>query len=210
MAASSRSERGHGRTDGDLHIRAPERTFIMIEHRPFHSLGRNRARLVADSVQTMSAGATIHHAGGNDGNEPAPLFRPGLRPRTHGGTPRWATCVCSRKCREGRFVAPASGDAQDMRAGALSIRADERVRRRHTARRHDNKARVADARLSVACCGSRAARRGTYPVCAARRRSRPGRSTAKFEGARRYGCGDRRTLGPGQMGLLDACGCLRS
>ncbi|WP_322072251.1 pirin family protein, partial [Paraburkholderia bannensis] len=35
----------------------------------------NRARLVADSVQAMSAGATIHHAERNDEDVPARLFR---------------------------------------------------------------------------------------------------------------------------------------
>ncbi|WP_322072250.1 pirin family protein, partial [Paraburkholderia bannensis] len=34
----------------------------------------NRARLVADSVQAMSAGATIHHAERNDEDVPARLF----------------------------------------------------------------------------------------------------------------------------------------
>ncbi|MBN3852137.1 pirin family protein [Paraburkholderia sp. Ac-20340] len=88
----------------------------------------NRARLVADSVQAMSAGTTIHHAERNEEDVPARVFQIWLRPRTTGGTPRWATRVCSRECREGRFVTLASGDPQDVRAGALPINADARVR----------------------------------------------------------------------------------
>jgi hypothetical protein len=175
---------------------APERSFIMIEHRPFHSLGTiknerldarlhfrvggtgraehtplgplyvwnddefaphsgfglhvhrsveivtwvrsgaitheddagNRARLVAGSVQAMSAGAAIHHAERNEEHVPARVFQIWLRPRTPGGTPRWATRVCSHECREGRFVTLASGDPQDVREGALPINADARVR----------------------------------------------------------------------------------
>jgi quercetin 2,3-dioxygenase len=88
----------------------------------------NRARLVADSVQVMSAGAAIHQAERNLENVPARLFHIRLRPRTPGGTPRWATRGCSRECRENRFVTLASGDPDDVRAGALPIHADARVR----------------------------------------------------------------------------------
>jgi quercetin 2,3-dioxygenase len=88
----------------------------------------NRARLVADSVQVMSAGATIYHAERNEEDTPARLFQIWLRPRTTGGTPRWATRVCSRECREGRFVTVASGCPQDVCAGALPVNADARVR----------------------------------------------------------------------------------
>jgi quercetin 2,3-dioxygenase len=88
----------------------------------------NRARLVADSVQAISAGAAIHHAERNEENVPARLFQIWLHPRTPGGTPRWATRICSRGCREGRFVTLASGDPDDVRAGALPIHADARVR----------------------------------------------------------------------------------
>ena len=88
----------------------------------------NRARLVADTVQAMSAGAAIHHVERNEDNVPARLFQIWLHPRTPGGTPRWATRTCSRGCREGRFVTLASGDPNDVRAGALPIHADARVR----------------------------------------------------------------------------------
>jgi quercetin 2,3-dioxygenase len=88
----------------------------------------NRARLVADSVQAISAGATILHAERNDENVPARLFQIWLRPRMQGGIPRWATRVCSQESREGRFVTLASGDPRDVRSGALPINADARVR----------------------------------------------------------------------------------
>lgn len=88
----------------------------------------NRARLVADSVHVMSTGATIHHAERNEENIPARQFQIWLRPRTPASTPRCATRVCSPGCREGRFVTLASGDPEDVRAGALPIHADARVR----------------------------------------------------------------------------------
>ncbi|WP_321939423.1 pirin family protein [Paraburkholderia sp. J8-2] len=88
----------------------------------------NRARLVADSVQVMSAGATIHHTERNEEDVATRVFQIWLRPRTPGGTPRWSMRVCSRECREGRFVTLASGDPQDVREGALPINADARVR----------------------------------------------------------------------------------
>ncbi|WP_175812414.1 pirin family protein [Burkholderia contaminans] len=88
----------------------------------------NRTRLVADSIQAMRAGAALHVAERNEENVPARLFRIWLHPRTPGGTPRWTTRTCSRECREGRFVTLASGDADDVRAGALPIHADARVR----------------------------------------------------------------------------------
>ncbi|HEM7889468.1 pirin family protein [Burkholderia cepacia] len=100
----------------------------------------NRARLVADSVHVTSAGAAIHHAERNEENVPSRQFQIWLRPRTPAGTPRCATRVCSPGCREGRFVTLASGDPEDVRAGALPIHADARVRiatlREGTAMRH--------------------------------------------------------------------------
>lgn len=88
----------------------------------------NRARLVADSVQTMSAGAAVHHAERNEESAPLRLYQIWLHPRSPGGAPHWATRVCSQACREGRFVTLASGDPDDVRAGALPINADARVR----------------------------------------------------------------------------------
>ncbi|MPV71649.1 pirin family protein [Burkholderia sp. BE17] len=88
----------------------------------------NRARLVADSVHVISAGAAIHYAERNEENIPARQFQIWLRPHTPASTPRCATRVCSPGCREGRFVTLASGDPEDLRAGALPIHADARVR----------------------------------------------------------------------------------
>ncbi|TPQ37090.1 pirin family protein [Cupriavidus pinatubonensis] len=88
----------------------------------------NRARLVANSLHVMSAGAAIHHAERNEENLSARQFQIWLRPRTLAGTPRCSTRVCSLGCREGRFVTLASGDPADVRAGALAIHADARVR----------------------------------------------------------------------------------
>lgn len=79
----------------------------------------NRVRLVADSVHVTSAGAAFHHAERNEENVPARQFRIWLRPRTPAGTARCATRVCSPGCRDGRFVTVASGDPDDVRAGAL-------------------------------------------------------------------------------------------
>ncbi|MCA8322968.1 pirin family protein [Burkholderia cepacia] len=88
----------------------------------------NRARLVANCVHVMSAGTAIHHAERNEENIPARQFQVWLRPHTPAGTPRCATRVCSPGCREGRFVTLASGDPEDVRAGALPIHADARLR----------------------------------------------------------------------------------
>lgn len=88
----------------------------------------NRVRLVADSVHVTSAGAAFHHAERNEENVPARQFRIWLRPRTPAGTARCATRVCSPGCRDGRFVTVASGDPDDVRAGALPLHADARVR----------------------------------------------------------------------------------
>lgn len=88
----------------------------------------NRARLVANSIHVMSAGAATHHTERNEENLPARQFQIWLRPRSLGSTPRCSTRVCSLGCREGRFVTLASGDPEDVRAGALPIHADARVR----------------------------------------------------------------------------------
>ncbi|KVV42330.1 pirin [Burkholderia territorii] len=88
----------------------------------------NRARLVADSFHVLSAGTTIHHTERNEENLPARQFQILLRPRTGATTPRCATRVCSPGCRDGRFVTLASSDPEDVRAGALSIHANARVR----------------------------------------------------------------------------------
>ncbi|BDD91919.1 pirin-like protein [Pandoraea sp. NE5] len=88
----------------------------------------NRARLVVDSVQAMHAGTGIHHAERNDEDAPARMFQIWLQPRARGGTPHWAMGSCSKAQRDGRFVTLASGDPADVRAGALPIDTDARVR----------------------------------------------------------------------------------
>jgi redox-sensitive bicupin YhaK (pirin superfamily) len=76
----------------------------------------------------MSAGTAVHHSERNEEDVPAQQFQIWLHRCTPGGTPRWATRICSRGCREGRFVTLASGDPDGVRAGALPIHADARVR----------------------------------------------------------------------------------
>lgn len=88
----------------------------------------NRARLVAGSVQAMHAGTGIHHAERNEEAVPARMFQIWLRPRAPGGTPSWTMRSCCPGRRDGRFVTLASGDPADVRAGALPIDADARVR----------------------------------------------------------------------------------
>lgn len=88
----------------------------------------NRTRLVANSIHVMSAGAALHRAERNEENLPARQFQIWLRPRTPASTPRCSTRACSLGCREGRFVTLASGDPEDVHAGALPIHADARVR----------------------------------------------------------------------------------
>ncbi|AOI61750.1 pirin family protein [Burkholderia diffusa] len=88
----------------------------------------NRARLVANSVHVLSTGTAIHHTERNEENLPARQFQILLRPRTLTSTARCATRVCSLGCREGRFVTLASSDPADVRAGALPIHANARVR----------------------------------------------------------------------------------
>ena len=129
----------------------------------------NRTRLVADSMQVMHAGAAIHLAERNEENVAARLFRIWLHPRTPGGTPRSATRTCSRECREGRFVTLASGDPDDVCAGALPIHADARVRIATLQPGHDGASRVAGVRRGVSGCRSWPARCRRSPARAARR-----------------------------------------
>ncbi|WP_322046495.1 pirin family protein [Paraburkholderia sp. J67] len=88
----------------------------------------NQARLVAGSLQVMSAGAGVHHAERNAEAVPARLFQLWLTPRTMGGAARWAARCCSQASREGKFVTLASADPNDIGAGALPINANARVR----------------------------------------------------------------------------------
>lgn len=88
----------------------------------------NRARLTAGCVQVMSAGAGVHHAERNAESERARLFQIWLHPRQSGGVGQWSRQCCASGRREGRFVTLASGDREDVRAGALAINADARIR----------------------------------------------------------------------------------
>ena len=103
----------------------------------------NRARLVADSVQVMSAGTAVHHSERNDEDVPARLFQIWPQPRTSGATPRWATRICSRGCREGRSATP----TMCARARCPSMRTRACVSQRY-----------AKARRCTTCCRRHAGR----------------------------------------------------
>ncbi|WP_085810478.1 pirin family protein [Sphingomonas sp. TZW2008] len=88
------------------------------------SLG-NQGRTGAGDVQVMSAGTGVRHAEYNLENEPTTLFQIWIEPRTTGGSPSWGAKPFPKGDRSGRFVALASGFAEDT--DALPIRADARV-----------------------------------------------------------------------------------
>ncbi|MBV9995639.1 MAG: pirin family protein [Caulobacteraceae bacterium] len=88
------------------------------------SLG-DRGRTEAGDVQVMSAGAGIRHAEYNLEPAATKIFQIWILPRESGGAPTWGTMPFPRANRAGRFVALASGYAED--ADALPIRADARV-----------------------------------------------------------------------------------
>lgn len=85
----------------------------------------NRGRTGAGDVQVMSAGSGVRHAEYNLENEPTTLFQIWIVPRSSGGSPSWGAKPFPRGDRSGRFVALASGFADD--GDALPIRADARV-----------------------------------------------------------------------------------
>jgi redox-sensitive bicupin YhaK (pirin superfamily) len=88
------------------------------------SLG-NEGRTVAGDVQVMSAGTGIRHAEYNLESGPTRLFQIWILPSQSGGRPSWGTKPFPRGDRSGRFVALASGYANDNEA--LPIRAEARV-----------------------------------------------------------------------------------
>jgi redox-sensitive bicupin YhaK (pirin superfamily) len=88
------------------------------------SLG-NKGRTAAGDVQVMSAGTGIRHAEYNLESGPTRLFQIWILPSQNGGKPFWGTKPFPRGDRSGRFVALASGYANDN--DALPIRADARV-----------------------------------------------------------------------------------
>jgi redox-sensitive bicupin YhaK (pirin superfamily) len=93
-----------------------------ITHRD--SLG-NEGRTVAGDVQVMSAGTGIRHSEYNLEPGPTRLFQIWILPTARGGPPAWGTRPFPKGDRAGRFVALASGFAED--GEALPIRTDARV-----------------------------------------------------------------------------------
>jgi redox-sensitive bicupin YhaK (pirin superfamily) len=88
------------------------------------SLG-NTGRTGAGDVQVMSAGSGVRHAEYNLENEATRLFQIWIEPTRSGGPPSWGAKPFPKDDRSGRFVALASGFADD--ADALPIRTDARV-----------------------------------------------------------------------------------
>jgi redox-sensitive bicupin YhaK (pirin superfamily) len=88
------------------------------------SLG-NKGHTEAGDVQVMSAGTGIRHAEYNREKEPTLIFQIWIVPDRRGGAPSWGTRPFPKEERSGRFVALASGQAED--GDALPIRADARV-----------------------------------------------------------------------------------
>jgi quercetin 2,3-dioxygenase len=88
------------------------------------SLG-NKGRTEAGDVQVMSAGTGIRHSEYNLEPKATRLFQMWILPTTRGVAPSWGTRPFPKGERSGRFVALASGFAED--AEALPIRADARV-----------------------------------------------------------------------------------
>jgi quercetin 2,3-dioxygenase len=93
-----------------------------ITHRD--TLG-SEGRTEAGDVQVMSAGTGIRHSEYNLEPGPTKLFQIWIEPSERGQKPRWGTKSFPKQDRSGRFVALASGCAED--AEALSIGADARV-----------------------------------------------------------------------------------
>ena len=93
------------------------------------SLGNN-GRTGAGDVQVMSAGTGIEHAEYNREDEETQLFQIWIVPTRNGEPPSWGAKPFPRDDRSGRFVALASGFAEDIAVeggGALPIRSDARV-----------------------------------------------------------------------------------
>jgi len=88
------------------------------------SLG-NQGRTAAGDVQVMSAGSGVRHAEYNLEPVRTTLFQIWIEPTRAGGAPSWGAKPFPKADRSGRFVALASGFAED--AEALPIRTDARV-----------------------------------------------------------------------------------
>jgi hypothetical protein len=88
------------------------------------SLG-NTGRTEAGDVQVMSAGTGIRHAEYNREPGTTSLFQIWILPTSRGQKPSWGTRPFPKGDRSGRFVALASGFAND--GEALPLRTDARV-----------------------------------------------------------------------------------
>jgi redox-sensitive bicupin YhaK (pirin superfamily) len=86
----------------------------------------NTGRTGAGDVQVMSAGSGVRHAEYNLEDEITTLFQIWIEPDSRGGQPSWGAKPFPKDDRSGRFVALASGYADDSEA-ALPIRATARV-----------------------------------------------------------------------------------
>ena len=85
----------------------------------------NQGRTGAGDVQVMSAGSGVRHAEYNLEDETTTLFQIWIEPKSRGGAPSWGAKPFPKGDRSGKFVALASGFADD--ADALPIRTDARV-----------------------------------------------------------------------------------
>lgn len=88
------------------------------------SLG-NAGKTEAGDVQVMSAGTGIRHAEYNAEPQTAKIFQIWIIPNERGAAPSWGAKPFPKGDRSGKFVALASGFADD--ADALPIRTDARV-----------------------------------------------------------------------------------
>jgi quercetin 2,3-dioxygenase len=93
-----------------------------ISHRD--NLG-NSGQIEAGDVQVMSAGSGITHAEWNAHNSAAKVFQIWIKPRTHGGQPKWDMKKFPKRDRADSWVALASGYTEDTEA--LALRGDARV-----------------------------------------------------------------------------------
>lgn len=93
-----------------------------ISHRD--NLG-NSGRTEAGDVQVMSAGTGIQHSEYNLEDVETQIFQIWIIPDTRGHAPRWGTRPFPKDDRAGKFVALASGFAND--GEALPIHANARV-----------------------------------------------------------------------------------
>ncbi|MXO90679.1 pirin family protein [Pontixanthobacter aquaemixtae] len=84
----------------------------------------NEGRTEAGDVQVMSAGTGVRHSEYNREDEDTTLFQIWIIPDERGGEPNWGAAKFPKDDRSGKFVALASGHAND---NALPIRANARV-----------------------------------------------------------------------------------